>query len=373
MNRSLFVKICALIIFYHGVAPAQSRRLLAEGDYVAHAKSGTKPLSHWKLWHLDDGKYEVIDSSVQNPPSIQTFRFDSKFMPSGFSIKKAPLDIPDSHFPKIPGFEISCEYMPKELSCETISEDGTRLSQTVAAVRPYVVIGEFYDLDYVWFITGVVHLASSGEASNGLVNTYAITTGKKPAEIALTPNKPIQIISDGEESEMALGRMQRIKKYRVISDNGRMLVGTDEGLIVHMNPRSNLALGYAIENYKEHEPWGVQFGDISSVIAPHAATIIPGSDTRVEVPSGVMIGLLAHRVPPAYPTDAKLNKIQGKVVLRVVINKEGKVIEVSPVSGPQELVSAAVDAVKAWQYRPYVSQGQPMEVDTRVVVNFTLP
>jgi protein TonB len=86
-----------------------------------------------------------------------------------------------------------------------------------------------------------------------------------------------------------------------------------------------------------------------------------------------MIGLLARRVPPEYPIDAKLNKIQGKVVLHAVISREGKVTEVSPISGPQELISAAVKAVKAWQYRPYMSQGQPVQVETQIVVNFALP
>lgn len=165
MNRLLIVKICALIVLYREVAPAQSRSLLAEGDYVAQAKTGVKPLSHWKLWRVDDGKYEVADSNARNPSAIQVFRFDSKFMPIGFSKRTGLLDLPDSPFPKFPGSEISFEYKAKELSCEITSGDGARSTQTVPAVPPYVAIGEFYDLDFAWFMTGVVHLASSGEAS----------------------------------------------------------------------------------------------------------------------------------------------------------------------------------------------------------------
>jgi len=275
--------------------------------------------------------------------------------------------------PKFPGSEISCEYKAKELSCETISGDGTRSTQTVAAVPPYVVIGEFYDLDLAWFMTGVVHLASSEEASSGFVNVYAITTGKKPPETNVRPNKPIQIISDGDESALALGRMQRVKKYKVSSDNGRILLGTDQGLIVRLNVGSNPELGYAIDNYKEYEPWGTPFGGISNTAASSAPSTESEPDGRVQVPSGVMLGLLVHRVQPVYPTTAKLNKIQGKVVLHAVVSKKGKVTELSPVSGPQELVSAAMEAVKEWQYRPYMSQGQPVQVDTQVVVNFALP
>ena len=359
-------------MFLHGVARAQGRTLLAEGDYVALAKSGVKPLSHWKLWHLDDGKYEVIDSNTRSPSAIQIFRFDSKFMPVGFEKKTGPLDLPDPRLPKIPGSEISCEYEAKELSCETVSGDGARSTQTAAATAPYVVIGEFYDLDSAWFMTGVVHLASSGK-TNGLVNVYALTTGKRPMEIALKPDKPIQIISDGDEPALALGRMQRIKKYKVRSDNGRILVGTYQGVIVRMGPAANPELGYAIDNYKEYEPWAVPFGDISNVAAVDAAGTESGIAGRVQVPSGVMTGLLIRRVQPEYPAAAKLNRVQGRVVLHAVINTEGRVTEVSLVSGPQELINAAMEAVRQWQYRPYLSQGQPVQVDTQIAVNFELP
>jgi TonB family protein len=373
MNRLLIVKICALIILYPEVAPAQSRTLLAEGDYVALAKSGAKPLSHWKLWHLDDGKYEVIDSNTRNPAAIQVFRFDSKFMPIGFSRKTGPLDLPDSRLPKFPASEISCDYKAKELSCETISGDGTRSRQTAAAVPPYVVVGEFYDLDFAWFMTGVVHLASSGVASDGFVNVYAMTTGSSPTQITLRPDKPIQIISDVDESALALGRTQRIRKYRVESDNGRILTGTEQGLIVRLSPASNTELGYAIDSYKEYQPWGVPFGNMSNVAAVSAAGKKSGTTGRLQVPSGVMIGLLIRRVQPEYPAAAKLDKIQGIVVLHAVINTEGKVSELSSISGPQELINSAMEAVKQWQYRPYVSQGQPVQVDTQITVNFTLP
>jgi hypothetical protein len=251
--------------------------LLAEGDYVALTKSGAEPLSHWKLWHLSNGEYEVIDSGVRNESAIQTFRFDSQFMPIGFSKKAGPLDLPSTVLPKVPGYEISCEYKTKELACETVSENGTRSTQTVPAVPPYVVIGEFYDLDFAWFMTGVVHLASSGQSSNDVVNVYAIATGRKPTEITLRPDKPIQIISDGDESALALGRMQRIKKFEVRSDNGRILEGTDQGLIVRLNVASNPELGYAIDNYKEYEPWGIPFGHTVGVAAPNATTPTSGN------------------------------------------------------------------------------------------------
>lgn len=270
MNRFFIVKMCALIILCRVAIPAQSRRLLAEGDYVLQATTGVKRLSHWKLWRVDDGKYEVVDASVRNPSSIQVFRFDSKFMPIGFSKKMGPFDPPDSRLPKLPGGEITCEYRARELNCVTISGDGKASKETTAAAPPYVVVGEFYDLDFAWFMTGVVHLASRAEARDGVVKVYAITSGKRPTEIKVVPDKPIRIIADGDESALALGRMQHVKKYRVGSDNGRILIGTDQGLIVRYSVGSGAEVGLAIDNYTEYEPWGVPFGDIPGTAASSA-------------------------------------------------------------------------------------------------------
>jgi hypothetical protein len=263
MNRITIVKFCVFIVLFHEIVGAQDRILLAEGDSVAATKSGAKPLSHWKLWRLNNGEYEVVDTGVRNASVVQTFRFDSQFMPIGYSMKHASLDLQGSRIPKSPGGEISFEYKPKELTCETISGDGTKSTKTVPAIPPYVAVGEFYDLDFIWYMTGVVHLASSGN-SDGLVHVYAMTGEKR--EIGLKPDRPFRISRDGDGTELVLGQMQRIKNYK--SENGRTLIGTDRGLIVRISVTSSPGFGYAIENYKEYGPWGVPFGNISNTAAP---------------------------------------------------------------------------------------------------------
>ena len=257
MNRRALVLLCGVSVLLHQVVCAQERTLLAEGDSVALTTKGTKPLSHWKLWCLDNG-YEVIDSSTRNASSTQTFRFDSKFMPTGFAMKIGPLEISDHRRPEISGSEISCEYKSREILCESIAGDGTRSATKIAAVPPYVVTGEFYDLDFLWFMTGVVHLLQ-GAKPDGSVNAYAVTSGRGPKEIELKIDKPIRIISDGNGSATMLGRVQPIKKYRWGSAHGRLLTGTEQGFIVKIQPNPSLELGYAIDNYKEHVPWGVPF------------------------------------------------------------------------------------------------------------------
>jgi protein TonB len=94
--------------------------------------------------------------------------------------------------------------------------------------------------------------------------------------------------------------------------------------------------------------------------------------TRVRVSSGVMQGLVVKKVPPQYPPDAKDQRIQGVVVLQVNIDKEGNVANTELVSGHPLLAPPAIEAVKQWKYRPYLLNGEPIDVVTQVLVNFTL-
>lgn len=257
MTRLKALSLCILFVLFRQIVCAQERTLLAEGDSVALTATGAKPLSHWKLWRVDTG-YEVIDSSAGNTFSSQIFRFDSEFMPIGFTKKDGPPDLPDSRIPKTAGGMIACEYKTKETVCQALSGDGAASKAAIATAAPYVVTGEFPDLDFLWLMTGVVHLASKHQ-SGGLVNVYALTSGKGPNEIRLKADKPIRIVSDGDGIATVLGREQPVKKYKWSSADGRLLLGTNHGLIVRIIIRPNTEFGYAVENYKEYAPWGVPF------------------------------------------------------------------------------------------------------------------
>lgn len=92
----------------------------------------------------------------------------------------------------------------------------------------------------------------------------------------------------------------------------------------------------------------------------------------VVVKSGVMVGLMLKRVDPRYPTKAKLDHIQGEVILNAIIDKEGNIKNLKVVSGDPILADAAEEAVKQWKYRPYLLEGQPVEVKTTITVRFHL-
>jgi len=88
--------------------------------------------------------------------------------------------------------------------------------------------------------------------------------------------------------------------------------------------------------------------------------------------SHMMEGNLIHRVQPEYPPLARQARIQGTVILRAIINREGRIENLQLLSGHPMLVQAAIDAVRQWRYRPYVLNDQPVEVETQITVNFTL-
>ena len=93
---------------------------------------------------------------------------------------------------------------------------------------------------------------------------------------------------------------------------------------------------------------------------------------RVRVSQGVTKGLLIYRVEPAYPPLAKQARIQGVVVMTALIDKGGNVQHLQVISGHPLLAPAAIAAVKQWRYKPFVLNGQPLEVETTVTVNFHL-
>jgi len=93
---------------------------------------------------------------------------------------------------------------------------------------------------------------------------------------------------------------------------------------------------------------------------------------RVRVSQGVTKGLLTNRVEPTYPPVARAARIHGEVVLTAIIDKDGNIENLQLLSGHPMLAPAAIDAVKQWRYKPYLLNGQPVEVETTITVNFEL-
>ena len=119
---------------------------------------------------------------------------------------------------------------------------------------------------------------------------------------------------------------------------------------------------------------GGQMGGVIGGIISSTPVAVPKVATpqRVRVSQGVSSGLLIKKVQPAYPPLARQARIQGQVLLQAQISKDGSIENLSLISGHPMLAPAAIEAVKQWRYKPYMLNGEPVAVDTQVVVNFTL-
>lgn len=122
---------------------------------------------------------------------------------------------------------------------------------------------------------------------------------------------------------------------------------------------------------------GVPGGQVNGVLGSllpasrgSAPPIVAPPPKRLRISTGVTEGMLARRVEPVYPVIAMRARIEGTVQLRAVISKQGTIENLQLVNGHPLLVPAAMDAVKQWRYRPYILNGEPLEIETMVIVNF---
>lgn len=104
-----------------------------------------------------------------------------------------------------------------------------------------------------------------------------------------------------------------------------------------------------------------------------AISAAPMPSLDIPISQGLTQGVLVHKVAPAYPTQARLQRIDGSVVMNATIAEDGTVKAVKVVSGPPQLAAAAKDAVRQWRYSPPLLNGKPIELQKQITVVFKLP
>lgn len=121
---------------------------------------------------------------------------------------------------------------------------------------------------------------------------------------------------------------------------------------------------------------GVPSGVLTEVLnGTHSVPVLAKTSPtpkRMRIASRVAEANLVRDVAPTYPPEAGRARIEGTVVLLAVIAKDGTVRDVRVESGLPVLAQAAIDAVKQWRYKPYLLNGEPIEVDSQITINFTL-
>jgi TonB family protein len=97
---------------------------------------------------------------------------------------------------------------------------------------------------------------------------------------------------------------------------------------------------------------------------PSPAPTPPPDSTRLE---------LIKKVKPDYPPAAAPDKLQGQVIVRIVVNEAGDVDSAEVISGNPVLAAAAVDAVKQWKFKPFIKNGQPVKAAVKLPFDFAPP
>jgi protein TonB len=142
--------------------------------------------------------------------------------------------------------------------------------------------------------------------------------------------------------------------------------------IANLNPRlpfGRTAPGTKIGTSVEDPPSGNFNAPTNLPVCEKCADATPVAATRLKI-SVISEGQLIHRVEPTYPRIAVLTAQHGEVRLHAIISRDGSIADLTVVSGPPLLAKAAMDAVAQWRYRPYLLNGQAVEVETTITVNF---
>jgi protein TonB len=110
-----------------------------------------------------------------------------------------------------------------------------------------------------------------------------------------------------------------------------------------------------------------------AAVATSSGAQLPGESSAIKLSSKDAESRLAYSIAPKFPVEARSAAAQGTVVLKEVVDDNGKVEAVRLVEGNAALATAAINAVKQWRYRPYVRDGKAQPFQTVVLVDFQQP
>ena len=118
---------------------------------------------------------------------------------------------------------------------------------------------------------------------------------------------------------------------------------------------------------------GTSSSALSGIVNTNVINAQKAPQQTLRISQGVSQGLIIKRVQPVYPPQARQMHLEGMVELQANIAQSGSISSVKQLSGDRILGRAAMDAVRQWKYKPYYLNGEPVEVETQITVNFKLP
>jgi TonB family protein len=115
--------------------------------------------------------------------------------------------------------------------------------------------------------------------------------------------------------------------------------------------------------------WNRGWEDLESGL-PRGERTVESQRPQAQVPAEEMQKLVTHRVDPEYPPAARPAKLEGVIVLDVVVGRDGSVMDVRALNGPDVLAQAAMEALRWWRFEPYKVDGKPIVVETKLAMEF---
>lgn len=179
--------------------------------------------------------------------------------------------------------------------------------------------------------------------------------------VPLTPKPIVPVVTTQSAASASASSM-------AVPNTARPLIATLlRGRDAADTPPSLAPFGNSGMEVPDGLPGGLGIGDAHGP----AVTVAPvKAAARVNVSTGVMQGRLLTPMHPVYPAIAKAAHVEGTVVVEAVISRMGTIASLHVVSGPQMLQNAALEAIRGARYQAYRLNGEPVEVQTTITVNF---
>jgi TonB family protein len=244
---------------------------------------------------------------------------------------------------------------------------------------------------------GILVLAAIGYFAYGKLNTSSTATSApqnnaQSAPVAAPSAAPVSALSNpAQPGGSAMDATTPKTSAAVLPDKTVASAGTSPTLRIAANPepqtqkpaaapivvKSSTATAKTPASSDESAP-ALPNADVAASasdssltgLLPTASSFAKPSLATIKISQGVSQGLVIKRVAPVYPQAALAVHAQGAVQIEATITKEGNVTNLKVLSGDAVLARAAVDAVRQWRYKPYYLDGQPVEIQTQITVNF---
>jgi periplasmic protein TonB len=204
-------------------------------------------------------------------------------------------------------------------------------------------------------VPAVTPSAPAAEPRSSVSQPIATQSSKPSASITTSPTTSISVNDEPEVVTRKAAPAIVVKSYS--AGKKTQAQGEDSA------PQLPSPLAVASPNDK----------NLSGLVASVPTALPKPTLSTVKISQGVSQGLLIKRVQPRYPQNALAMRVQGSVLLQATINKEGNISNLKTISGDAVLARAASEAVKQWRYKPYYLNGEPVDIETQITVNFKLP